>query len=209
MNTQDISGSPSHNWTVSLNVGQDFTISAPTPASQTITPGESASFNFNVFTVGTSFTSAVSFSCAGAPSPCAFTPSSVTPGNNSAAVVMTITTTASSSGLFRLPSGGTAIFYGFWLALPGLALLGTRRRGRKGVIQLPVSSLFALLMLALLLNSCGGGGSNGGGTGGGGGGGIGTQIQGTKPGTYTITITGTSGSVSNQSSPVTLIVSAQ
>lgn len=64
-------------------------------------------------------------------------------------------------------------------------------------------------MLALLLNSCGGGGSNGGGTGGGGGGGIGTQIQGTKPGTYTITITGTSGSVSNQSSPVTLIVSAQ
>jgi len=58
----------------------------------------------------------------------------------------------------------------------------------------------------LLLTSCGGGGSNGGTTGGSGGGGGGQQQQGTQPGTYTITVTGTSGTLSHQASAITLIV---
>lgn len=207
--TQDTSGAPAHTWTISLTVAQDFTISSITPSSQTITPGESASYNFSVFPVGSSFTNAVSFSCFGAPAPCAFTPTSVTPGKTSAAVVMTINTTANSASLFQLRPGRTALFYALWLAFPGLALFGTRRRkGEHAKSASPVSFLFALFVLALLLISCGGGGTNGGG-GGGGGGTIGTQQQGTKPGRYAITVTGISGALSHQSSPVTLIVSAQ
>jgi hypothetical protein len=209
INTQDSSGTPAHAWEISLNVAQDFTISSPTPSSQTITPGESATYNFNVFAVGASFTGAVSFTCSGAPAPCTFTPSSVTPANNSDAVVMTINTTASSSTLYRLRPGGTTIFYALWLALPGLALFGSRRRLGQGVKRLPVGSLLPLLVLALLLNSCGGGGTNGGGGGGGGGGGSTGAEKGTQPGTYTIRVTGTAGSVSHQSPPVTLIVSEQ
>jgi hypothetical protein len=77
--------------------------------------------------------------------------------------------------------------------------LGSRKKHAK--LTLP-ASLLGLLVLALLLNSCGAAGSNGGGSGGTGG-----QQQGTKPGTYTITITGTSGTLSHQApSTVTLIV---
>ncbi|MFY9910208.1 MAG: hypothetical protein WAK56_10210 [Candidatus Sulfotelmatobacter sp.] len=207
--TQDTSSAPAHTWTISLTVAQDFTISSITPSSQTITPGESASYNFSVFPVGSSFTNAVSFSCFGAPAPCAFTPTSVTPGKTSAAVVMTINTTANSASLFQFRPGSTALFYALWLTFPGLALLGSRRRkGEHAKSALPVSFRFGLFVLALLLTSCGGGGTNGGG-GGGGGGTIGTQQQGTKPGTYAITVTGISGALSHQSSPVTLIVSAQ
>ena len=54
--------------------------------------------------------------------------------------------------------------------------------------------------LALLLPSCGGGTGNGGGGGGGG------QQQGTQPGTYTITVTGTSGTLIHQASTITLVV---
>jgi hypothetical protein len=57
--------------------------------------------------------------------------------------------------------------------------------------------------MALSLLSSGLGGSNrGGGTGGGGGGG-GGQAQGTQPGTYTITVTGTSGTPTHQASAIT------
>jgi hypothetical protein len=63
------------------------------------------------------------------------------------------------------------------------------------------ASMLGLFLLALLLTSCGGGGSNGGG------GGSGGQQQGTAAGTYTITVTGTSGSLSHAApSTVTLVV---
>ncbi len=198
INTQDVSGTPQHALTIAVTVNQDFTIGLLTPATQTISPGQSASYNFSVLPVGASFTGAVNLSCSGGPalSLCSFTPNPVTPGTSSAAVVMSITTTASSARLSR-----SHIFYAMWLALPGLALLGIRGRknGRKVVLPACLSGLF---VLALLLCSCGGGGSNGGSGGGGGGG----QQQGTQPGTYTITVTGSSGAISHQASTVTLIV---
>jgi hypothetical protein len=61
--------------------------------------------------------------------------------------------------------------------------------------------------LLLWLPSCGGGGSNGGSSGGGGGGG--GQQQGTQPGTYAITVSASSGTLSHAAaSTVSLIVSA-
>ncbi|MFZ0816092.1 MAG: hypothetical protein WAM78_11265 [Candidatus Sulfotelmatobacter sp.] len=203
INTQDVTGAPSHTWPIALTVNQDFTLSALTPATQTITAGQSASYNFSVLPVGSSFTGAVNLSCSGGPavSLCSFTPSSVTPGSSSAAVVMTITTTASSASIFPEKRGRAVIFYALWLAIPGLALLTRKRRVTK--LTMPASFL-GLFLLAFLLASCGGGGSNGSGSGGGGG--VGGQQQGTQPGTYTIIVTGASGTLSHQASGVTLIV---
>jgi hypothetical protein len=212
INSQDTTGEPTAVWAITLTVMQDFTLSSLTPATQTITAGGSASYNLNVLPVGSSFTNAVNFSCSGAPtiSLCSFTPNPVTPGSSSAAVVMTISTTASSASPSPRPPALAFLSYALWMALPGLALLGSRRRGKKTKLSLP-ASLLGLFLLALLLTSCGGGGSNGGGGGGGGGGG---QQQGTQPGTYTITVTGTSGSVGTSGylshtapSTVTLVVS--
>jgi hypothetical protein len=164
-----------------------------------------------VLPVGVSFANAVTFSCSGAPviSLCNFTPNPVTPGNSAAAVVMNITTTSNSASLYPPRPDRAVFFYALRLALPGLVLLVTRRRKEHTRFTLP-AFLLGLLLLALLLPSCGGGGRNGGGTdgvGGGGGGGGGGQQQGTQPGTYTITVTGTSGTLSHPApSTITLIV---
>ena len=203
----DSSGGPSQTLQLPLTVIQDFTLGSPTPATQTITSGQSASYNFSVLPVGVSFANAVTFSCSGTPaiSLCNFTPNSVTPGNSSAAVVMNITTTSSSASFFP-PRPDRAVFlYALWLVLPGLALFVTRRRKGHTRLALP-ARLLGLLLLALLLPSCGVGGHNGGGTDVSGGG-SGGQQQGTQPGTYTITVTGTSGMLSHPApSTITLIV---
>jgi hypothetical protein len=207
ISSQDITGAPSSTFTIALTVSQDFTLGSLTPPTQTITAGQSASYNFSVLPIGSSFTDAVTLSCSSTPviaALCSFAPSSVTPGNSSAAVVMTVATTSSSASIS--PSGqNRAVFsYALSLALPGLALLATRvRRRKRPRLTLPAAVL-GVFLLILLLPSCGAAGSNGGGGGGGGGGG---QQQGTQPGTYTITVTGTSGTLSHQApSAVTLVV---
>jgi hypothetical protein len=199
----DSSGQPSQTLTLPLTVIQDFTISSLTPATQTITPGQSASYNFSVLPAppGASFADAVSLSCSGAPAPlCNFTPGSVTPGNSSVAVVMQINTASSSASLSPRWRTGAAICCALWFLLPGLALTRARPRNRLKLSKLGLVASLLGFFLLVQLPSCGGGGSNGG-TGSSG------QQQGTKPGAYTITVTGTSGTLSHQAfPPVTLIV---
>jgi hypothetical protein len=179
----DASGQPTATLAMPLTVIQDFTLSTPSPGAQTVNPGQSASYNFSVLPVGTAFGGTVSFSCAPAAVTCSFVPTSVTPGGSSAAVVMTVTGSATASLSRRV---------GLWLLLPGVLLLVTwERRGRK----LRRMNLGMALFLLLFLPSCGGG-SNGGGGGLGPQGGI----------TYNITVTGTSGTLSHPASPVTLVV---
>jgi hypothetical protein len=207
----DSSGQPSQLLPLPLTVIQDFTVAALTPSTtQTITAGQSVNYNLSVLPAptGSSFANTVSLACSGAPviSLCSFTPSSVTPGNSSAAVKLTISTTPNSASFSPLRPEVGGFSYAFLLALPALALLSKKGRRKKyAKLALP-ASLLGLLLLALLLPSCGGGGVNGSGGGGGGGGG-GGQGQGTKPGTYTITVTGTSGALSHAApSTVTLVV---
>jgi hypothetical protein len=199
INTQDMTGAPTSALTMVLTVNQDFTLGALTPATQTITPGQSASYNFSVLPVGTAFTGAVTLSCSGGPaiSLCSFTPNPVTPGSSSAAVVLTITTTSSSASLAPPARGRAVMFYALWLVLPAFTLIRARRRKRLKLGGF--ASVLGLFLLAFTLLSCGGGTGNGGGGG---------QQQGTQPGTYTITVTGTSGALSQQAAaPVTLVVS--
>ncbi|MHB8218676.1 MAG: COG1470 family protein, partial [Candidatus Sulfotelmatobacter sp.] len=151
INTQDVSGTPSHALTIALTVVQDFTLGSLTPSTQSITPGQSASYNFSVLPVGASFPSSVSLSCSGAPtiSLCTFTPSSVTPGNSSAAVVLQISTTASSASVSPLGWKGAASFYALWLVLPGLFLIGASAKRRS---NLALSSSLAALFLGSILH---------------------------------------------------------
>lgn len=196
----DASGQPSHTMVLPLTVIQDFTIGTVTPPNQPVSSRKSASYNFSVIPVGTVFAGTVTLSCTITPalSGCSFTPSVVTPSSSAAAVVMSVTASTSSSSILVLP-WPRSVIYAMWLALPGLVLMGSWRHSRK---RLPwLTSLSALFLLGLSLTSCGGGGSNGGGGSGGSSG-----QQGSLAGTYTITVTGTSGNLTHQADSVTLTV---
>ena len=200
INTQDTTGAPNHSFTVSVNVGQDFAITASTP-SQTVNAGQtSGPYNLTIQPLGSSFNGAVTLACSSLPAlaQCLFNPSApVTPGNSPATVVMTVTTTSKTAALeYR------NLFYAVWL-LPGIAIVwgtGCSTKNRR-VAGLAMFSL--LVVFLLILTSCGGASS--GGSGGGGGGGH----PGTPPGSYKITVTGSSAGTptdAGQSTQVTLVV---
>ena len=197
INTQDATGAPSHSFTVALTVGQDFLISA-SPTNQTVTAGQTTgAYNLTIQPVGGSFNAAVTLSCSsGLPalSQCLFNPSApVTPGNSAASVVMSISTTASTSAL-RL-GGRRSVFYAVWLLLPGMMISFIARGRRFGKRAPPIAGSIAALLLLAFAVSCAGVSSGGGGGG----------HPGTPPGTYTITVTGTS-SAATHGIPVTLVV---
>jgi hypothetical protein len=186
----DASGQPTQTLAMPLTVIQDFAVGSLSPSTQTVNSGQAASYNFSVLPVGAAFGGAVTLSCSITPtlSPCTFTPTTVTPGSNPAAVVMSVRASATASVSRRVSPG-------FWLLLPGALLLGAWRRRAR--ISRPLRSGIGLFLL-LLLPACGGGGSNGGGGGVGPLGGI--------PVTYNITVIGKSGALSHQAAPVTLVV---
>jgi len=170
--------------TVGLSgTGTDFSLSAD-PTSRTVTPGQATTYTLSVTPAG-GFNQAVSLSCTGAPSraTCTFSPTSVTPdGTNAATATVNVTTTAPSSVVPRLrptlpPTGRherLLLLFGL-LAMLATAVTAARRRVWIGFA--------ATLLLVLLWAACGGGGGGGG-------------NPGTPKGTYTLTLTATSGGVS-------------
>ena len=180
---------------VNMVVAQDFTLTTSTP-SQTVTAGQTATYTLSVAPAGLAFSSAITFSCSGLPSltQCAFSPDSAIPGNTSAAVAFTITTTAPVASLRR-----GRMFYAACLSLPGIGfvfagLIRSEPR-RKRLAKLAATGLFAIVLL--LLPSCGGGGSSTGGP---------PPQPGTPPGTYPITVTASSASVTAKTVIVNLTV---
>ena len=172
----------------------DFTISV-SPTSRTVTPGQSATYTITVSPQGSSFDTAIAFSCS-LPSTitladCALSPTPVTPGTSPATSTLTVTTTAASGTApresSRPPQGPLQLpLYAFWLVVSALAVLLSRRQRRFGF------SLCGLCLVCFLIG-CGGGQTP-------------TQPRpGTPPGTYTITVKGTSDSLQH-STTATLIV---
>ena len=154
----------------------DFSLSA-TPASQTVTGGQSVTETVSV-TPANGFNSAVSFACSGLPAgaSCSFSPATVTPSGAAASTTLTVST-AKTSGALRRDS---------FPLIPGAALaaafccFGFRKR------RFSLLLLLALSVAGLgLLNGCGGGGSASGSGGG------------TQPLTSTITVTASSGSLTH------------
>lgn len=170
----------------------DFTVQA-TPATQTVTAGNQATYTVTVTPTGI-FPNSVSLGpCTGLPAgaACTFAQNPI-PNLNTLAQnrTMEITTTprvTTPASLFRHSN----IFYGLWLPVSGLAFLGVgmtrRRRWLVGIF------VVGALVVMLLQSGCGSYSSNS------------TTTTGTPAGTYTVTIGATSGSATRNTT-VTLTV---
>ncbi len=197
INTQDVTGAPSHTWPIALTINQDFTLSALTPATQTINAGQSASYNFSVLPVGAAYSNSVTLSCSVFPSfsgSCTFSPNPTSPLTDSTAAAVVMTVTAPTSNAQLSPPSTKAICT-IWLAFVSVIVCSAGRRRRWSVPM----RLGMLLALLFFIPSCGGGSNGSGGT---------TPVTTTgAPISYTITVLGSPASISQPNgSSVTLIV---
>jgi len=159
-----------------------YVVNATTP-SATIQPGGVAQFNLNIASLGGTYSNLVTLSATGLPAGATvlFAPAAVTPGSAGASSVMSIQTT---TGLARLATPPQRARPGPLLALlAGLPLLGLargRHRLRRYSQRSMLLGLAALAVLsALAIAGCTGSGG----------------YFGPNPQAYTITVTGTSGSL--------------
>lgn len=189
--TVGAAGSTSHSTlqvTVTAATTPDFTLAATALAPASVAKGGSATSTVTVAPVN-SFTGTVSLTCSVTPTAtrmptCALNPTSV--ANSAGTSVLTVSTTAATTASLAPRSRGT--FFAMLLPIGGLALLGTGITSRKKKFW---SFFLGFLVFSglLFLGACGG--SSGGGGGGGGG------NPGTPAGTYTVTVTGTSGALTH------------
>ncbi|TAM83613.1 MAG: choice-of-anchor D domain-containing protein [Acidobacteria bacterium] len=182
------------NQTISLTgsgTSPDFTVSVSGTFSTTVSPGGTATYTVAVQPVD-GFNQTITLACSGAPTraACSVSPASVTlDGTNSQNVKVTVTTTAPSLAppwpRGGPPSPGNFAFHNWWLALLWLLMMGPlaiafKQRSRWAPL------LASAVLLAAISMSCGGGGGGGGG---------GVTNPGTPAGTYTLTVTGVSGTL--------------
>jgi beta-propeller repeat-containing protein len=176
-------------------VSGDFSI-AGTPLAA-VNPGSPSTSTITV-TPFHGYSNTVNLTCSvsggGTPAPtCAFSSSSIAGGSGTS--MLTVSTTAATSELLLPGSHRGVILYASLLPIVGFAVLGlapATRKSRFGAFL----CLFVLLSGILILPACGGGSSSSSGGGGGGGGSTGTPA-----GTYTITVTGSDGTISHSIAP--------
>ncbi|HEX4603514.1 MAG TPA: hypothetical protein VH724_05925, partial [Candidatus Angelobacter sp.] len=162
----------------------DFSVNIPS-GSATITAGQSATFNISV-TPNSSFIGTVGFACSGLPaaSSCSFNPATVTPSGGAASTTLTITTTVRTTASAQPISGATLAAltsFGFL----GVVFFGVPSRRRK-VLRL-AGTLMLSLIIVFAATSCGGGTKH-----------I-PVTTGTLPGSFSVTVTSTSGTTTHSS----------
>jgi hypothetical protein len=172
---------------------------AGTPPSVTVVAGQPASYQITI-TPQQTYSASITLTCSaglpgGTPAPaCSFSTTPVTlQGTSPSQVTLTISTTPRTTTTVDLfPKG--RMFYAAWLPIAGLAFLGFQVRSGKNRKGLRVGGLLflAILMLIALQPACGGHSST-------------TTTTGTPAGTYTVTVSATSGTFS-QTTPITLVV---
>lgn len=175
-----------------------YTIHLPVPSfsvtgtAVSVAPGATTGNTSTItLTPAAGFTGTIDLSCAITPAAahdpatCALPSSATITGAAAKTVMLTVTTTAATTALnqpgewLRKAAGGAALACVLLLGIPG-----RRRR-----------AWHTAALLALLLCAAGGALACGNSGGNGGGGGGGQQDSGTTPGTYTITVTGIAGSL--------------
>lgn len=187
--------------------GTDFTIAPATGSamSATVIAGQTATYSL-VFTAESGFTGTASITCTGAPleATCSVSPNSISlNGTASSTSTVTVTTTAAS---FLPPNGNLPqkLPWIILIALAAMSLVGLelrlrRNNGRRATPlprYAPRVALAVVLLTAALAVGCGGGStaSNH------------VQNPGTPAGSYSLTVTGASGSLKHS---VTLQLTVQ
>jgi hypothetical protein len=175
-----------------------FTMAA-SPASQTVTAGQSTSFSIRLTPQFGSFDSAVSFSCTGLPRGCtgSFIPASVIPGGFADTTVLTLTTKAGQRSGVAAAAGATGLgppALALFLVIPALFFwfLSNKPVPRRAARRWLTAG--GLVCLVILIVSCSSGGGDGNPT-----------NNGTPKGSYYISVQGTSGNLT-ATTTVTLIV---
>jgi hypothetical protein len=173
----------------------DFTIGV-IPGSATVNAGQSANFAVTITSVA-GFSSPVSLTCGSVPQAgsCSVTPAIVLPSTGTPGVAeLTVKTGARTfvtpiSSQRQNPFSGVRHFGPGWLALifalmlMSMSMMASKQRGRRA----PAVALGFVLSMLFLMAACGGGGPAG-------------VPNGTPAGTYTVTVTGTSGSLTSTTS---------
>lgn len=161
--------------------------------SQTVTAGQTATFNLELVDSG-NFSGTVTLACSGSvpAGMCSVSPASVSPAaSGSTSFTASVSTTSRGSAYLRLPPAprwpsplarNSLAWLGCLLAL-GIVLGCTKLTRRRAA-----PALVLLLILAGISVSCSGGGGSSGGP---------PPPPGTTAGTYTLTVSGTSGNFSN------------
>jgi hypothetical protein len=157
------SGAITHTVILYLSVSdltEDYTLSVlPTTALPSPIPaGSSATTTVSVLPIG-SYTGSVTLACLSinpivtAAPYCTFNPASVSVSSNSgASSTLTINTFGPAPGTSKLWT--PRLFYAFWLAIPGLALVGAGARGNNRRKLLGMFLLVAVAGSLLLLPAC-------------------------------------------------------
>jgi len=176
-----------------FEISPDFSLTSSALTPSTVSPGASSISTVYV-TPLLPFNKSVTLSCSVQPSPasapkCSISPSSIPPGTPATLTVSTTGATATT-----LPSGsGFRPFNALWLPLIALVAgvaVGSEQKLRG---KLSAVALTSVLMAGLIFGiACGGSGNN-------------SVSSGTPPGTYAITVTGTSGSL-HHSTTTTLTI---
>jgi len=177
--------------TVTASAAPDFALTVSGPSTQTVTPGQSASYSLNVSPLNGSYPGTVTFAASGLPAgaTASFSPSSIASTSGAQAVTLTIQTSAASA-MERAPASFAGrrprpITWAVFL-LPLLGVVGMRRRRGKLVrISFLASLILSGIVFSGTLTGCG------------------SAKQAEK--NYSVTVTATSGSLQH-SAIVTLNV---
>jgi plastocyanin len=168
----------------------DYSVNIPN-GSATIAAGQSANYTISITPQG-GFTGTVNFACTGLPgaSSCGFNPTTVTPNGSPASTTLTISTTARSVASAR-PFNGNTLAAVLSFGLIGIVFLSRasrRKRSARAALM-----LLGTILTALAIISCGGGGTPP------------PPVTGTPAGSFSVTVTATSGATTH-SSTITLNV---
>ncbi len=165
------SGTFTHSVTLGLNIvpeTADYTIAVTTAVSPTsVAAGNGAQATITVTPIGNYSGHQITLSCLSvtpvvAASPvCSFKPRPVSvTSNTTPTTVLTITTFGTATGgITKLRT--LRIFYGLWLAMPGLALMGACSRGRRRKNILGLLLLMAIASGVFFMPACGSSSNNG------------------------------------------------
>jgi len=162
------------------NGGPDFSISATPLTPGSVVAGDSASATVIISRVG-AFSSSVAFTCSVQPLPVGAPTCAVSPGTSSTTANVRVETTAQTSAR---TARSLKFLYALTLPLAALVLITMGHREKRGRGPACICLVGAALLIGVLSQSACGRGSN-----------TGSGTHATPPGFYTVTVTGTAGSL--------------